>query len=44
MLGNADIRITNFFEPVGEDLTDERDNHKCSLCDRDLYMNKEGPL
>ena len=34
MLDNGDIRITNFFEAVGENLTDEKYNHKCFLCDR----------
>ena len=43
MLGNGGIRITSFFEAVGENLTDEKDDHKCSLCDRYLYMNKRRP-
>ena len=43
MLGNGGMRITSFFEAVGENLTDEKDDHKCSLCDRYLYMNKRRP-
>ena len=43
MLGNGGIRITSFFEAVVENLTDKKDDHKCSLCDRYLYMNKRRP-
>ena len=30
MLDHGDIRISNIFEAVGKNLTDEKDNHKCS--------------
>ena len=43
MLDHGDIRISNIFEAVGENLTDGKDNHKCPLCDRCVYMNKRRP-
>ena len=43
MLDHGDIRISKIFEAVGENLTDGKDNHKCSLCDRCVYMNKRRP-
>ena len=43
MPDHGDIRISNIFEAVGENLTDGKDNHKCSLCDRCVYMNKRKP-
>ena len=43
MLDNDDIIITNFFEGVEEISTDEKDIHKCSFCNRYLYMSKRRP-